>query len=1453
MAAPCKYTLKNGKVLDFTQARQYVMDNIAELTEQSPTLKAKYDAATKGKVEEGNKPKYKEGDKGRKTTKTGGRNRTKPSKAIPEEIRTPEVAAVFNMLGQEEVEATAPITPIVQEESVPMTATETGKMFAEKLRAAKLKNKGVAYSSLPFLPQAVDAALEAAALVAENGGKLVDIINAAIESLKANSDYAKLNDSQKKNIEKDLREEIARYSDEVEESQKGSGGFKQSKTAIDLAARLREDGKDDLADIVEAGGNYQVRKQDKAMSDALRIMAADSESAYALAKEGLLHPDIINTIFAQRLIDAEEAYAEDANDDTRKAYNEAKKDYQEYGTYQAQGLSIRGALAKIIPTLKTKKIEDEFDNDVKNALGPDGNDTINTVAVKAKKIRTDVFTDIANLITGKDIDPNTILSKYSNPRIKKALDVLVSFGVHLNKNGAKGSGLTQLLKLVSQDGQVAVDATREQVRDLVTVNLRAINEGLKENKMSEAQVNKAVDAFMETYEVIASAQMNKALARAYGENTPSVSRGKNPAIVKEILFGALQGQAYQNKFAAKYGLPSLTPANIAKLTQLAQNVAAARNSGTFAMNNANNAFNNYVNHLRSQASINPFKKFNKFAKASSYLAAYQFNNLLLRGSILSKALISNLFQTFPKIVMQMARERSMSLGGSFTTIKTTITDPATNRQIEVTLSPTADNMMMGALGLAKEGRSDVEADIMNQKSRIKRTLSKIFLTGSSRAFAVTDALTIPIATAITSRQAYGALLRDQYKRRGINPTRRQISNDINTLLGRNDTIIGAAFAKAMDEMRNGQLWKDAGFTSTTPFPTAPGLRGLATKEARIYAETKIRMYEILSEGVAERLTQMYSNTNHGIFNPNIKSSDIQEQQREIDRYIAANTREISFLGRPQGTPGDLADALNLLANKMPLVKHSTLIPLFNNAVANGFSLFIKYDPILSTARSIKYKASGKRGLSENEKKQSYKLGFMKSMDQARLRESMYAGYAITAGLAAMLFKLRGGDDEDERKRKAAKGKGTFIATKEMEGRGLLDASGDPIKGGYIYIDGVQEYNWMLSPFYGAISAAALLDNYDVFETLPSFATGGVRRPFIEDNEEMKSAIGMLVMNTLSGVMNYSSMSAQYKTLSDLMGLTQQSNKTGGERAGDLALNTIANMIQSFVPLSGLQKDVQNAYDAYNGNPQKLAVDFFDKMAINLAYVDGALRSNKHDCFGRPIEEELKSVGPFMGVDIIQFDKGKLSLPFDREYDDDKYMQMHTMHNFYPNVYSSTTIPITYAVEEGEELSADLPYYAAPRSGTGDLPNKSEQGYIKAEDIYAVEKQAAASSRVKEKPKVKEIAPGVPESISYNIELTAEENNNANELMGKIVKEVFDQFGNMDTMYDMFANNEHYKNCMTSLYSLAKNIALIETIDEIRRQDLYLQATDNLVYKWMEAYPELKFPNKFESVSKYQIE
>ena len=50
----------------------------------------------------------------------------------------------------------------------------------------------------------------------------------------------------------------------------------------------------------------------------------------------------------------------------------------------------------------------------------------------------------------------------------------------------------------------------------------------------------------------------------------------------------------------------------------------------------------------------------------------------------------------------------------------------------------------------------------------------------------------------------------------------------------------------MDDIRNGQTWKDLGFLPTDAFPQDPGIKGIGTKESRIYNEAKIRMYEILA-------------------------------------------------------------------------------------------------------------------------------------------------------------------------------------------------------------------------------------------------------------------------------------------------------------------------------------------------------------------------------------------------------------------------------------------------------------------------------------------------------------------------------------------------------------------------------------------------------------------------------
>jgi hypothetical protein len=1432
MANPCKYTLKDGKVLDFTQARQYVMDNIEQLTKESPTLKKEYDAATKGKVEEGDKPERKDGDEGGEAPKTSRGNRAKKSKAVSQEIDTPETRAIFNMIGdafKEQVDEVVSTRAAEEVKSEPMTAAEKGKSLAEKIRAAKLKNRGETYSSLPFLPQAVDAALEAAALIAENGGKLIDVINAAIDALRSHPDYKTLNNEQKASVEKDLKAELVMASDEVEQTQTGSGKFKVSKTAKDLIEGLRKAGKNSLAEIIEAGKNYEVRNQKDVWEKAVNLHRDSPREVYQLAKNKELHPDITNAIFAQRLIDAQAAFSEDQNTYTKEAYEQAFRDYKQYGTTVAQGMAMRGFLANLIPNMIVNSALGKLDNDVKNALGIDGNDKINEVAVQAKQIRIDVFSAIAKLMAGESVP----LASVSNPKVRKALDVLVSFGANLKKDGSDKSGLAQLLELVKENGKLAVSATREQVREMVSSNLKDINGRLK-NPMTESQVEKATDAFMEVYEEAASKQMEKAIAAAYGERDASISKNKNPAIAKLILYGGLEGQAYQNKFATKYNLPTLTPANVAQLTQLAQNIANAK--GTFAFTNASNAFNSYLNSLRNNSKNIVNRAIGNFSK---YVAAFQYNNVLFRPLLLAKAFISNVLQTAPKIVRQAIRERQLNPGGVFNERRTSIVDPVTKKIIPIVLSPTKDFITFGIKGMSKEGRSDIEREIINQEKRGVRILGKTFLVASSRSYAATDAFTIPIATAITQRQAYGALLRDEYKKRKIKPTRKQISDDLNALLGRDDASIQAAFAKAVDEIRNSKLWTDLGFTAADDFPSNPGIKGLTSKESRIYNETKIRMYEILSEDVLGRLAQMKES-----YSPNMgyTAAEIwaQENINEINRFVSANTREISFLGRPQGTPGEMADKLLALTKGLEALKHATFLPLFAYAPFNGLSLYIKYDPFLATLRSAKYKMLGTRGLGKKERESGYKMPYLVKEDQQRLLESTAAAWGLAIAIPALVSAIRGDDDEpEERKKKAAEGRFTGIATKEMEGRGLKDASGKNfIEGGYVYVDGVKQFNWMMSPFYGSFAAAAFWDNKDVFETLPAYATEGVRRPFVEDSPEFTAALGMYVLNTMSGVMNYSGMSQQYKMLSNVMELSHQSNKTASEKAGDVVINQFANMIQSFVPLSGLQKDAQNAYDAYNGNPSKMATDFYEKVAINLAFVDGALRSEKTDCFGRPIDEQLKAVDPLtMGYDVIQFVDGRVSLPFNRIYKGDPYMQMHTMHNYYPRIGNSDMVPQVISVESDWEFEGEL----ATRS------RNKKKAYTSVEDKDVLNMLNLLSEKENvENVETSETHAGHKEYITYDLELTAEETHKTNAIMGSLVKEVFDYVDesgvkNMDNMMG-FQNNEQYKSCMGSLYSICKMVAIAKEIPEIQSQRQYISSALKMANSWDKEYTLLSFPD-----------
>ena len=103
----------------------------------------------------------------------------------------------------------------------------------------------------------------------------------------------------------------------------------------------------------------------------------------------------------------------------------------------------------------------------------------------------------------------------------------------------------------------------------------------------------------------------------------------------------------------------------------------------------------------------------------------------------------------------------------------------------------------------------------------------------------------------------------------------------------------------------------------------------------------------------------------------------------------------------------------------------------------------------------------------------------------------------------------------------------------------------------------------------------------------------------------------------------------------------------------------------------------------------------------------------------------------------------------------------------------------------------------------------------------------------------------PSIIKYNLELSAEENQKANETMGKMVKTIFDHVTeegetNMNQLMK-FDNNEQYKECMTSLYSICKKVAIINDIKEIQSQEMYIRSAIRSINSWDKKYIFLEFP------------
>lgn len=1187
-----------------------------------------------------------------------------------------------------------------------------------------------------------------------------------------------------------------KYSDAVQKANIRTGKFKTSQSAEKLAQGLEKQGKKKLADAIRKKGKYEVSNQSDVSKDIDALITdIGMEDAVGLLGDGVL-PFDAEVELASRWageLDPLNIMAAEGREPTAEETAEYKrrfKIYQEnYGTEPAKGLSQRQTSNKNIPSMVVEITKEEtFTKPQEKKMGTDPTvpgspmNKISQVGKKVNDIRKDIFSKIAGLIQGET--EGLTANDFTDKKVREAFKTLLNFGRLAGKDAKEA--LRDLMDRVKNEGLLGVENTREQVREIVNGALNDINGRLKV-PMSASEIKKTTDAFMQVYEDLAAKRIEKEIEKTFAEEKKrTFSKSANPKIARAILYGSLDDADLRNKFAAKFGLPSLTDDNAAKLTQLAQAVANAPSG--FQKVVATNALNAYVSMLQSKAKPG----LSRYMIYGSDFLSYYLNNILANFNTINRAVFGNISRLF-EIVAGRAIRGDFSwaklVAKKIPSVDVPYVENGVQKTQKVPMKVVRDNFLAAARGnpklahLMSGGLPEAEAKIRAASTRRERMLRRAFTVPANRALSVTDALTTRIPEVITYQQVYKELLKDWYKNQGVTVSRQQLQDDIDFLLSPEPSAVVSAGQQAMSEIRNGLLWQQLGLPSNYEFPTAESLKGakaFTSKDAKIYLEYLTRMYEILHSNRAQKLVDLQVMRGLQV------DPESEAKQTAIDEYVASVTNEIVFFGTPRGSAGDIARGLTRISNSMPVLKYTSFFPLFINATLNGAGLAVKMTPGLNAVQLLKYKATGKRGFGKKE----FDYDFLAKTDQAKMAGTVAVTTVLAAGATALFKYLY--DDEDEKRKAINEGKATIITPVQFtaEQRTMFPN----MKEGFIYINGEPVYNYRDSPFIGFFAAVEYMTNYGTFkrgiDLNPQTDMENPNQIYVEDDPETMSAIGGYMLNTYITLSNISALRELGQTVNDLFNVrSTDKGKKIDEKAVDALKKSSANFARNLVPYSRMQMQIKNFYDSFNGDYKLAGQTFSEKLAVGTMLEDAIVKSAMTDPFGRELPEMLNFVNP-LGINVLEVGGGKIVSIFDKAYQNDPYMQMHLSHNFAPRTSSSITIPVNVDVTTPEVIT--------------------EEGKEEV-DIGTEEELKSEMAKLSGKKEIKNLKPKISDfeesGYSYNLSLEASEVMSINKLRGEYVKKIFDTGDNMALLKEM--KNYDYRKLMISVYEAAQQRAIIK--------------------------------------------
>ena len=767
--------------------------------------------------------------------------------------------------------------------------------------------------------------------------------------------------------------------------------------------------------------------------------------------------------------------------------------------------------------------------------------------------------------------------------------------------------------------------------------------------LSPAQSEYIAKQFANRYEAVVSEEMKKFLNQQFPDRVKENQKEKekqNAAIVREIIWGALNDSEFASKFYEKYGFGYVNdPAFNQELRRLAENIYKAPQG--FLKQQAMDELASYVRVSRDGI------------RYWSLPMNLMVNNLLLGPETFLKAIDSNTIQTIAATGQMIAsdpKNTKFYLEKMF------------KEQGEgvINLQLRKIGFWMGIKGVQSYRDSDVAGLELGKelekygKNKFSRGFGK-YIQMSNKGLSAVDL--IYSKSGEFAKFAQLVLRNIQIENNKLPKDQRASKEEMqaltNEILGNTSDRVQAAYTQALKEIK-----ETFGVDEVVMGKKNPSKEEVALKA---------RIIEILEQGRAERLNDVKQKVDW--------LDAFTEKELEIfTKYSKMYGEKISLMGTPRGSAGFISLALQGLGRNAPILKYIQVAPIFVNAPMNFGNLVIDSTP-LGILRAGIFAAKGRRGAVIG-REQALRQGeitrteseMIYAMERNALIARVISLNTMTfVGLAAMGFNFfRSPDDEEEE----------FTKEKFKQMPYYVTAGISPNREKVVEIEkafGIEPYtvysygrkvlsyrnSAMIAPLamQGAMMDAQNFRTDDIESNLDLFAAASIATiAFISEQSAVKGASEAL--GALAGIGKYEK---DVKLPDRLIEAAKR----------NLASTTKAMIMPRLIP--ALYKDFQGIMEM----DKTRATTFRDFLVEDVPFLEDMIVTKQVDHFGEPIKEEFFMPSPFGGLSLIGWDKGFFKGPFSEITQTNPYYKLAFEAGYTPKAYRDDKLTKEMTAKEFE--------------------------------------------------------------------------------------------------------------------------------------------------------------------------